>query len=127
MIEAWPFSIVLNYLARERPASTRKNRFMSSRQLGLLVLSLLVVLVAVPVVLDGPASPRDSRAQALDLFGDSGENGDPEESFWKDGSPEPSTAPAGVPDFATLAERASPAVVNVKASRTVASAMPLMP
>ena len=101
---------------------------MSPRPFGPLVLAFLVVLViTVPVVIEGPAPPRDSWARALDLFGDSDDSADSGASFWKEGSSPSSAAPLGVPDFATLAERASPAVVNVKASRTVASAMPRMP
>ncbi|MFP6580307.1 MAG: hypothetical protein VCC02_10985, partial [Myxococcota bacterium] len=47
-----------------------------------------------------------------------------EEPLWRDGGVGPVPVPAGLPDFATLAANASPAVVNVKALRTVDSRMP---
>ena len=47
-----------------------------------------------------------------------------EEPLWQEGGAGPAPVPAGRPEFATLAEDASPAVVNVKASRTVDSRMP---
>ena len=47
--------------------------------------------------------------------------------FWQEGRTGPALVPPGIPDFATLAEQASPAVVNVKASRNVQSGMNVPP
>jgi serine protease Do len=69
---------------------------------------------------------RDGTARALDLFG-SDEPGKaqpgtpPGEPFWSEGRGEPAVAaPGGAPSsFADLAERTSPAVVNIQTSRTI--------
>ena len=71
-------------------------------------------------------------ALAADRFGKSGEaaetpSSSPEAIFWQNGESSVATVPPGIPDFATLAEQASPAVVNVKASRTVQPEMAVPP
>jgi serine protease Do len=80
------------------------------------------LLVASGVV-DVRVNVRDRVAGAIDLFGE-GEQpaAAPPEAFWKEGSGgSPAPAPAGAPaSFADLAERVSPAVVNIQTSKKLA-------
>lgn len=87
----------------------------------LLLLAIAAALVA-PVGLDSQGWPSDRTASAVDLFG-SGDKEKSREPFWADGQGGNAPTPVGLPDFATLAERVSPAVVNVKAERTVQTGM----
>jgi serine protease Do len=95
----------------------------------LLMLLAIAALVSAPVGLDPLGLAEDSPAYALELFGSDDDEGRPaREPFWVDGAGGSVTPPAGLPDFASLAERVSPAVVNVKAEKTVhAGADPRMP
>jgi serine protease Do len=97
--------------------------------------SVFLIAVAVGILLLGSGALevdvnwREGTARALDLFGKSdGSGGTAEqraaaaEPFWTEGhgNPPPATAPNGAPSsFADLAERTSPAVVNIQTSRTV--------
>ena len=88
--------------------------------LGCLALAALAgALVIAPVRFGPEGLPADLAAQALDLFGSDEEEEKAPEPFWVDGASGTTPTPAGLPDFASLAERVSPAVVNVKAERTV--------
>jgi serine protease Do len=75
-------------------------------------------------VIDVQVEIRGNRAEAIDLFGRGEEPVEPAKPFWQEGS-EPAAAqdaqpPAGrLPSLADLAEKASPAVVNIQTSRTV--------
>ncbi len=87
-----------------------------------LVLPFLVtvVLVLAPVGPDPQGVPGDSAAHALDFFGsDDDSEGTSREPFWAEGVGGSAPVPAGLPDFASLAERVSPAVVSVKAEKTL--------
>ena len=92
----------------------------------LLLFAAGLALLVVSGALEVRISFRDVPAQAIDLFG--GEEKEKtgqaqtEEPFWKEGGEEPLEAPppAGAPgSFADLAERVSPAVVNIQTSRTL--------
>jgi len=83
------------------------------------------LLVATGVV-DVRVSVQDRVAGAIDLFGDDdpSEVQEAPEAFWKEGGDPiaPAPAPAGAPSsFADLAERVSPAVVNIQTSKTIAA------
>ena len=81
--------------------------------------ALTVALVVLPLRLDPQGLPRDLAAHALDFFGSDDDEEKVAEPFWVEGSDGITPTPVGLPDFASLAERVSPAVVNVKAERTV--------
>ena len=76
-------------------------------------------------VLEVNFSWRDGTARALNLFGSDKEpeqKAAPAEPFWSEGkgTQAPAAVPQGAPSsFADLAERTSPAVVNIQTSRTV--------
>ena len=78
------------------------------------------LLVASGMV-DVRVSVRDRVAGAMDLFGDDeAEAPEAPASFWKEGGEPiaPAPAPAGAPtSFADLAERVSPAIVNIQTRR----------
>lgn len=98
---------------------------MKSRSLGsiLLLSATAVVALVVSGALDIRVDWRAGEANALDLFGSSGESHP--EAFWQEGSSQPPAAIEGVPTtFADLAERVSPGVVNIRTERTVQSGMP---
>jgi serine protease Do len=82
------------------------------------------LLVASGMV-DVRVSVKDRVAGAIDLFGEEEEDA-PEapESFWKEGGEPiaPAPAPVGAPtSFADLAERVSPAIVNIQTSKKIAA------
>ncbi len=88
---------------------------------SLALAALALALVVAPVSLDPRALPGDLAAHALDLFGGDDDDTDDERAldpFWVDGAGGSAPVPLGLPDFASLAERVSPAVVNVKTLRT---------
>ena len=91
------------------------------RSASVLLFLALAALVVAPVGLSPRGLPGDHAAHALDLFGsdDDGVEKPSLEPFWVDGSSGIAPAPVGLPDFASLAERVSPAVVSVTAERTV--------
>ena len=69
---------------------------------------------------------KDGSAEAIDLFGSKAEAEseksatDSSEQFWQEGGTAEPIVPAGVPNsFADLAEKVSPAVVNIQTSKTV--------
>jgi len=107
---------------------------MNRRRIVLITsLSLLSgLLLVVSGVLDVRIDWRSNEARAIDFFGsdedDAAETPDVAaggEAFWKDGSNLPAMVPNGLPaSFADLAERVSPAVVNIQTSRTVKYQMP---
>ena len=70
------------------------------------------------VVLGSQSFMGEGTAQAADDAGS---------SLWQEGHPSQEVRSIALPDFAALAEKVSPAVVSVKASRTVESGMPQMP
>jgi serine protease Do len=74
-------------------------------------------------VLEVDVNWRDGTARALDLFGSDEveQKAAPAEPFWTEGQgAPPAPAPGGAPSsFADLAERTSPAVVNIQTSRTL--------
>jgi serine protease Do len=81
------------------------------------------LLVASGMV-DVRVSVQDRVAGAIDLFGDDEESQTAEapEAFWKEGGEPiaPAPAPAGAPSsFADLAERVSPAIVNIQTSKKI--------
>ncbi|MEE9607161.1 MAG: Do family serine endopeptidase [Myxococcota bacterium] len=81
---------------------------MRTRRFG----SILLVAVATAIIPLG-------EAHAIDLFGSAEDGAEGSDAFWKDGN---GIAEASVPargDFADLAERASPGVVNIRTSKTV--------
>jgi serine protease Do len=85
---------------------------------------LAIALLVASGVVDVRVSLRDRVAGAIDLFGE--EEAAPAaaaEPFWKEGGAERSAAPpAGAPgSFADLAERVSPAVVNIQTKKKLAA------
>ena len=104
---------------------------MNRRRIVLITsLSLLTGLLLVASgVLDVRVDWRGNEARAIDFFGND-EDETPGvsaagESFWTEGSDWTAIVPNGVPaSFADLAERVSPAVVNIQTSRTVKYQMP---
>ncbi len=90
-------------------------------------LSLLSAAVAAALVVGGVLDVdvrwRSNDARAIDLFGGGDEEQPTSETFWEEGSGKAPTAPQGVPNsFASLAELASPGVVNIRTSKTVTGA-----
>ena len=88
------------------------------------LVALAGALLVASGVVDVRVNVRDRVAGAIDLFGE----GDPPAaaesgSFWKEGAAGgPAAAPAGAPaSFADLAERVSPAVVNIQTKKTLAA------
>jgi len=83
-------------------------------------IGLAVALLVASGVVDVRVSVRDRVAGAIDLFGQKDSapaaNAEP---FWKEGSNDhPASPPAGAPaSFADLAERVSPAVVNIQTQK----------
>jgi serine protease Do len=87
-------------------------------------LGLAIALLVASGVVDVRVSMRDRVAGAIDLFGEEeAAPAAPAEPFWKEGGPErAATPPAGAPgSFADLAERVSPAVVNIQTKKTLAA------
>ncbi len=85
---------------------------------------LAVALLIASGLVDVRVSVRDRVAGAIELFG--GAEQPPAaaaEPFWKEGGSErPATPPGGAPSsFADLAERVSPAVVNIQTKKTLAA------
>ncbi|MGH7286881.1 MAG: DegQ family serine endoprotease [Myxococcota bacterium] len=75
-------------------------------------------------VVDVRVNVRDRVAGAIDLFGEKEQPpAAPGEPFWKEGGgSRPAPAPEGAPgSFADLAERVSPAVVNIQTSKKIAT------
>jgi len=104
----------------------------------LLFITATLVLLVASGVLDVDVILRENAARAIDLEKaiDTLRGGDktgtaqstPAEPFWVDQSAKPKTAGFGVPtNFADLAERASPAVVNIQTSKTVTRQSPGVP
>jgi serine protease Do len=96
---------------------------------ALLIAAAAGILLLGSGVLEVDFHWRDGTARALDLFGSSQQEGPeaaPAEPFWREGSRSaPAAAPQGAPaSFADLAERTSPAVVNIQTSRTVGAPGP---
>jgi serine protease Do len=88
-----------------------------------LIAAALGILLIGSGVLEIDVNWKEGTARALDLFG-SGEaekKAAPGEPFWTEGKAAPPvSAPEGAPlSFADLAERTSPAVVNIQTSKTV--------
>jgi serine protease Do len=104
---------------------------------------LIAVAAAILAVWSGALDVRmDWRApaaDAIDLFGDDDDDADETqketrtaaaEPFWVEGAPKEAPGPVleGMPtSFAELAESASPAVVNIRTSKTVKRGKPQMP
>ena len=84
-----------------------------------LLFCVIAAALLAPVGLDPQGWPSDRAARAIDLFGTKDDEQKSREPFWADGTGGTAPVPAGLPDFATLAERVSPAVVNVKAEKTI--------
>jgi serine protease Do len=87
-------------------------------------LGLAVALLVASGVVDIRVSVRDRVAGAIDLFGE--EEQPPAaaaEPFWEEGGAQrPAVPPGGAPgSFADLAERVSPAVVNIQTKKTFAA------
>jgi serine protease Do len=91
---------------------------------ALLIVAATGILLIGSGALEIDVNWRDGTARALDLFG-SEKEGQPAapaaEPFWSEGGGGPAVAaPGGAPgSFADLAERTSPAVVNIQTSRTI--------
>jgi serine protease Do len=87
------------------------------------VAALAVALLIASGVVDVRVSVRDRVAGAIELFGD--EKQPPAargEAFWREGGSEPAPPPSGAPtSFADLAERVSPAVVNIQTSKKISA------
>jgi serine protease Do len=103
---------------------------MSGRRLGVWIFGAAVLVAG--LLATGALQVRvdlgENVARAIDLFGDEPEKptAPAAEPFWKP-TIEPGSEtrpPVGVPDFADLAERASPGVVNIQTSRTVSHQIP---
>jgi serine protease Do len=99
---------------------------MNTARIGTILLyaAAAVILLVGGGVLDIRVDWRESVAQALDLFGDEGDEKQAStggEAFWRENGAEvEAVLPAGVPSsFADLAERVSPGVVNIQTSKTV--------
>jgi serine protease Do len=88
---------------------------------ALLIAAAAGILLIGSGVLEVHVNWRDGKATALNLFGSGGseKQAAPAEPFWKEGDAPPVSMPGAPPSFAELAERTSPAVVNVQTSRTV--------
>jgi len=100
---------------------------MNARRLA--VVLLLGALAMVALVASGALEVRwrGNAAQAIDLFG-SGDKAKPADEatapFWKEKSEGTGPPPTIPGSFADLAERASPAVVNIQTSKTVKGGVP---
>ena len=87
-------------------------------------LGLAIALLVASGVVDVRVSVRDRVAGAIELFGDKDQPpAEAAEPFWKEGGAErPAAPPVGAPgSFADLAERVSPAVVNIQTKKTLAA------
>jgi len=87
-------------------------------------LALGAALLVASGVVDVRVSVRDRVAGALDLFGEKEQPpAAAAEPFWKEGGAErPAAPPSGAPgSFADLAERVSPAIVNIQTKKTLAA------
>lgn len=80
-----------------------------------------VALLMASGAVDVRVSVRDNVARALDLLGDDAGPNLATPALWKEGSSEPPAAPplGAPPSFADLAERVSPAIVNIQTKRTL--------
>jgi len=90
----------------------------------LLLVAAGAILLVESGVVDIQLNFRSHDAEAIDLPWSKKDKKDtepvPNEPFWTEGSREEPVVPAGVPNsFADLAERLSPAVVNIQTSKTV--------
>jgi serine protease Do len=89
-----------------------------------------VALLVASGLVDVRVSVRDRVAGAIDLFGDEQQPpAAPAEPFWKESErDEQALPPAGAPgSFADLAERVSPAVVNIQTKRKLSASAPRHP
>jgi serine protease Do len=90
------------------------------RTFSALCAGALLAVFTGTVDLDLARGLHDNRAAAIDLFGSKDdEAAEPTpEAFWSEGSGSHRMTPSGVPDgFADLAERVSPAIVNIQTRR----------
>ena len=94
---------------------------------ALLIAAAAGILLLGSGVLEVDFHWRDGTARALDLFGTEKDKA-PEAAapFWREGNGGPeAAAPQGAPgSFADLAERTSPAVVNIQTSKTIGGPAP---
>ena len=88
--------------------------------------ALGAALLVASGVVDVRVNVRDRVAGAIDLFGEGEKPPVAQgEAFWKEGGASPAPAPAGAPaSFADLAERVSPAIVNIQTSKKLAAGEP---
>ncbi len=99
---------------------------MTTRKLGLLLVlgaGVLALLFATKLV-RVRVEVAENVAEAIDLFGsaEAGKNAPAGEPFWTESGARETSAPsAGAPNFADLAERVSPGVVNIQTSKTVSA------
>jgi serine protease Do len=109
----------------ERSAySGEEKTFMARVLKWVTFIGLAVALLVASGVVDVRVSVRDRVAGAIDLFGKKEQAAAaPAEPFWKEGGVERAALPpAGAPgSFADLAERVSPAVVNIQTKKTLAA------
>jgi len=86
-------------------------------------IGLAVALLVASGVVDVRVSVRDRVAGAIDLFDEAQPPAASAEPFWKEGGSErPAPPPGGAPgSFADLAERVSPAVVNIQTKKTLST------
>jgi serine protease Do len=99
---------------------------MTARKLGILLLlgAGVVALLVQTGLLRVQVQVGRNVAEAIDLFGEkeAEAGGPPAEPFWTEsGTREPSAPSPGAPNFADLAERVSPGVVNIQTSKTVSA------
>jgi serine protease Do len=87
------------------------------------LVGLAIALLVASGVVDVRVSVKDRVAGAIDLFEKEQPPAAPAEPFWKEGGAErPATPPGGAPGtFADLAERVSPAVVNIQTKKTLSA------
>jgi serine protease Do len=93
-------------------------------------IGLAVALLVASGVVDIRVNVRDRVAGAIDLFGQKESTpAAPGAPFWTEGEGQkPATPPQGAPgSFADLAERVSPAVVNIQTMKTLAAGGPRHP
>ncbi len=85
----------------------------------ILTLGLAVGLLLAAGVVDVHINVRDNVAQAVDLFGRGNDTAASEPALWQEGATlDAVSPPGGAPgSFADLAERASPAIVNIQTKR----------
>ncbi len=102
----------------------------------ILIIAAAAILAVWSGALDVHMNWRSPTAEAVDLFGKKDkEKGEvpaaaSSEPFWQEngGTTPPASMPGGMPgSFADLAEAASPAVVNIRTSKTVKRGKPQMP